>query len=132
MRGREAEPETPEGPVAQATPVYMIEAGAEGVRGVTPDYLDERANGGPEQFQVLTFEAGGKVINRTMRGRSVWDGYAQAALAVVMAQADLLPGPVDAAEIAKAAAAIADAMIAEKRRRDPQAMRVQAGSKLVQ
>jgi hypothetical protein len=63
-RGQEPEAaaETPEGPVAQAAPMYLIEAGGEGVKGVTNDYLDERANGGPQEFQIIQMQAGDKVI----------------------------------------------------------------------
>ena len=130
-RGEERPPQAAEGPVAAATPMNLIEAPE---RTVTPDYLDDRANGGPQEFQLLQMEvAPGRVVNRTLRGRTVWDGYAEAALAALVGQIEIAE-PSESAILAavKMAALAADAMIAESRKRNPQPMRIQAGSQLVQ
>jgi hypothetical protein len=66
-----------------------------------------------------------------MRGRTVWDGYAEAAMAALL-EGDSEFHSGDEAQLAHNAAAIADAMVTEKRRRDPQRMQVQLGSKIVQ
>jgi hypothetical protein len=113
----------------------MIEAGPEGVRGVTKDYLDEHANGGPEQFQILQVRSGDQVIQRTLRGKSVWDGYAEAAMAALI---ERMVGPGDdeaereeeIAAAVKTAARAADLMLAESRKRNPQPMKVSLGSKV--
>jgi hypothetical protein len=129
MRGRERpEEETPEGPVA-ASVVYMIDT----LKKVTPNFLDEAANGGPEQFQVIQMQLpGGGVMQHTLLGKTVWDSFFETALAHLVGQVDVGSGDSDEQMqgAVKLAARAADMMIVEKRRRDPQRMQVQAGSNL--
>ena len=120
----------PPSPPPQAKTMYLIAKGYEGPE-TTEDYLDERANGGPEQFQLIQLMGpGGQIGTKYVRGKTVWDNFAETALAaivkattrIVESENTLSAG--DAKQVAAMAAAFADAMLEEKKRRDPQKMLV--------
>jgi hypothetical protein len=130
----------PAPPIAQAKVMFRIDLTNE----TTEDFFDDRRNGGSETFQTLqVLGPGGQVMGiKNMRGRTIWDCYATAALAsFIQATVKVIPGEVGQPDIITGvgqikeavafAAAYADAMIDEKRRRDPQRMLVEAGTKLV-
>lgn len=130
-------PGAPPAPPPQAKTMYLIAKGHEGPE-TTEDYLDERANGGPEDFQLIQLMGpGGKMGTKFVRGKTIWDNFAETALAaIVKATTKVEAGNTlsagDARQVAAMAAAFADAMLEEKKLRDPQMMRVTAGRGLIE
>jgi hypothetical protein len=120
------DPPGQEKPPAPPKPMYML-----GLTGdTTPDYLDPKLNGGPDAFQIINMQTPQGAITKFILGRTVWDHYAAAAMAEIIAatvtrQDGTLSAP-DAKDAARIAAAFADALIEEKRQRDPQRMVIEA------
>ncbi len=113
-------------PPAPPKPMYML-----GLTGdTTADYLDPQLNGGPDAFQIINMQTPQGPMTKFILGRTVWDHYAAAALAELIAattsRADGALSTADAKDAARIAAAFADALIEEKRKRDPQHMLIQA------
>ncbi len=137
----------PPSPPPQAKTMYLIAKGKEGPE-TTDDYLDERADGGPEAFQLIQMMGpGGQVGTKFVRGKTIWDSFAETALSAIVKattriekaasarDGDPLPDTLsagDAKQVAAMAAAFADALLEEKKRRDPQVMKVAAGHELIQ
>lgn len=126
-------PGAPGGPPPQAKTMYLIALANE----TTEDYLDERRNGGPEQFQIIQLMTPQGQMTKFVRGKTVWDSFAETAMGELVAGPqsieDITTNNVEdaAKKIAFIAAKIADAMLEEKRKRDPTKMLVEVGSRLV-
>ena len=123
----------PPGPPPQAKLMYLIGLNNE----TTEDYLDERRNGGPEDFQLIQLMGpGGQVGTRYIRGKTIWDSFAETALQAIVAAttktiAENTLSAGDPKQVATMAAAFADAMLEEKKKRDPQRMLIEGGSRLI-
>ena len=114
----------------QAKTMYMMSLHNE----TTEDYLDERRNGGPEQFQIIQLVGPAGPTFRTIRGKTVWDSFAETALKAIVGATtraeDTTLSAGDARQVAAMAAAFADALLEEKKKRDPVKMLVEGGSGL--